>query len=550
MSQSRAPDRRAANEDTQITGCSQRLVFASLLLVLSGLIVPASSSHAQQAKSPPEQSHWLATNGGCLVWDEMRMPDETVTWSGACIDGKASGVGSGIFRYRENGIWKEQRYEGALQGGKLNGQATVSSDDTGRYSGRFADGKRDGQGVEIDAKGNRFEGEFRDGKKMHGIYTYANGTIYEGDFANEQFNGSGSVTFPDGSRYTGTFKDGLPDGPGTFTRLGQTATGTWSKGCLHKGGIVAAVGVPKETCRARSQADALIVPGERIGRLRLAGTLDDIAKLFGQGTDRGPSRWPGPGATLYTWDAAGVWAISDRATGNILWLSVQATPSTRWDTVETAEGIRLGIPEAQVTSALGEAERIIDDGRERSLYYDRRGIRITLADAGFQAGQVGAIRIVWPSVAHGDLSIVPGERISAISLGESLQKALAALGGGFLGSRTARGDRVYYWPHLGLSFVERGGLIISARSGANFPTDGADLEYKTPDDIGRGGTAAEITRAFGAPEQTRPERRFARATHWWIYASRGVAFALDDDQRIRIIDVFRPGEGASIQSET
>jgi hypothetical protein len=87
--------------------------------------------------------------------------------------------------------------------------------------------------------------------------------------------------------------------------------------------------------------------------------------------------------------------------------------------------------------------------------------------------------------------------------------------------------------------VEQTGRVVSVRSGTDFPDDAADLSYATVDGIGRGGTAAEITRALGNPEQTRPERRFARATHWWVYPSRGIAFALDDDQRIRIVDVFR-----------
>jgi hypothetical protein len=289
------------------------------------------------------------------------------------------------------------------------------------------------------------------------------------------------------------------------------------------------------------RADHLIVPGERIGPLRLAGKIGDIEKLLGRGTDRGPSRWPGQGAVLRTWDEAGVWAISDQATGNIVWISVEETASARWEGYETDGGIRLGITQSQVTLVLGEPERTVDDGGERSLYYDQRGIRVTLIEKGVRSGKVGAIRIVWPSMAHGDLLIVPGQRISVVSIGEPVAQALTALGGGYLGGSNAQGDHSYYWPHLGLSLVEHGGRIATVRSATNFPTDAAALDYRTSDGVGRGHAAAEITRAFGDPEQTRPESRFAKVTHWWVYPSRGIAFALDDEQRVRIIDVFGPG---------
>lgn len=448
------------------------------------------------------------------------MPDESVSWSGACVDGRASGYGIEVFRYRDKGVWKEERYVGEMQGGKLHGQGTLRADDGVRYDGEFSDGKRSGRGV----------------------LTYTDGTRYEGDFQDGQLHGSGSVTFPNGARYVGKFRNGLPDGFGALTRHGETVSGTWSKGCFRGGGRIAAVGVPKERCGASPTAppaDHLIVPGQRIGPLLLKGSIEDIMALFGPGIEKGPTSWPGEGAVLHVWDAAGVWVISDKASGNLLWISIEPNSFARWDTYATTDGLRIGVGESEVVAALGQPERSLDEGGMRSLYYDRLGIRFILGAEGIYAGKVGGIRIVWPSIEHGDMRIVPRERISAISVGEAMDKVLPALGGGYLRTRNPRGDGVYYWPHLGLSLVEHGGRVDAVWSGTNFPDDAANLRYETVDGIGRGGTAAEITRAFGGPDQVRPARRFIKATHWWIYPRRGIAFALDDDQRIRIVDVFR-----------
>ena len=40
-----------------------------------------------------DEARWQPTeiDNGCLVRDALPQPDEKVTWSGACIDGKASG---------------------------------------------------------------------------------------------------------------------------------------------------------------------------------------------------------------------------------------------------------------------------------------------------------------------------------------------------------------------------------------------------------------------------------------------------------------------------
>jgi hypothetical protein len=83
----------------------------------------------------PEPPGWItATNQPCKIWNPQPQPNESVTWSGPCKDGYASG--QGILRWTENG------------------KPDVE------FEGRYANGKRNGHGVLITPDGNRVEGEW------------------------------------------------------------------------------------------------------------------------------------------------------------------------------------------------------------------------------------------------------------------------------------------------------------------------------------------------------------------------------------------------------
>jgi hypothetical protein len=185
-------------------------------------------------RSPPQ---WLrATNTECLIWNPSPRPDESVTWKGPCVDGKADGTGTWVFRSPEKGVYKEQRYVGQMKAGKT-----------------------DGHGVLYFANGDQFEGEFVDGMRARGTYRYASGDLYTGPYKNDKPNGLGTLTsatwryegsFVDGhvegsgtatdiagSQYHGQFHHGVPNGHGTL-RLGtgQVFTGQWLNGCMNERG--------------------------------------------------------------------------------------------------------------------------------------------------------------------------------------------------------------------------------------------------------------------------------------------------------------------------
>lgn len=194
---------------------------------------------------------WVRSiDGGCLVWDPLPQNEETISWSGACVDGKASGPGTEVWRYRVDSVPKEERYTGDMQAGRLHGRGTLVYDNGDRYEGEFVQSRRAGHGVYTHANGDRYEGEFKDGRRTgRGTFTYHQGGRYEGDFLNGLFDGVGTFTFPDGARYEGHFKHGMANGAGRLTdRAGDVLSGNWVNGCLRRGDRVGAVGTTRQKC--------------------------------------------------------------------------------------------------------------------------------------------------------------------------------------------------------------------------------------------------------------------------------------------------------------
>lgn len=100
------------------------------VLMLFTVFGCASQIPQEEVKLPTEEAetsvktedrHWIATQDGCLVYSPNPIPNETVIWSGACVDGKAIGPGE-LTWY-------------------LNGEAT------GVYTGEFLEGKSQRKGV-------------------------------------------------------------------------------------------------------------------------------------------------------------------------------------------------------------------------------------------------------------------------------------------------------------------------------------------------------------------------------------------------------------------
>jgi hypothetical protein len=108
------------------------MIFKVLIPVVAFLLL-ASQVMAQPNDGP--RPDWITvSNQPCKVWNPRPVPNESVTWSGECRDGYASGPGT--LRW------------------------TVDGQLDAVYEGTYVNGKRQGHGVLTLANGRRIEGEW------------------------------------------------------------------------------------------------------------------------------------------------------------------------------------------------------------------------------------------------------------------------------------------------------------------------------------------------------------------------------------------------------
>ena len=172
----------------------------------------------------PLGPNWIVTeNQPCQLYNPEPEPGETVTWSGGCADGKATGEGRIVWR----GSYGESVYEGTMHNGKVHGYGTYAYSSGNRYQGEFRDGKAHGIGIGAFSGGGRYEGEWRNGERHgQGTYTWFDGSRYQGEWRNGERHGQGTYIYPDGSRYQGEFRGGQRQGHGTYV---------WPDGSRYQG---------------------------------------------------------------------------------------------------------------------------------------------------------------------------------------------------------------------------------------------------------------------------------------------------------------------------
>ncbi|MCY3598232.1 MAG: hypothetical protein OXG71_12445, partial [Rhodospirillales bacterium] len=124
---------------------------------LSEALASAGVSGETESSGP----NWImAENQPCRLYNPNPMPDETVTWSGGCVDGKAHGEGRREWR-TPKGV---SVYVGPLRAGTPHGRGVLTGAGGNHYEGDFVDGELAGQGVFTWPDGDRYEGDFVDGK--------------------------------------------------------------------------------------------------------------------------------------------------------------------------------------------------------------------------------------------------------------------------------------------------------------------------------------------------------------------------------------------------
>ncbi len=242
--------------------------------------------------SPGTPGWTLDTAGKCRAWNAIPRPNETLSWSGDCRDGKAAGIGvaqwytDGKPGQRDEGPFQEgrldgkgvrilpsgDRYEGGFKEGRYNGSGTyfvVNGNrlegefqngtqffhgsffykDGGRFDGDLREGIKSGKGVFLYASGGRYEGELRDMKPDGRGKLTANGFVYEGQWIGGEKSGTGRIQYANGTIYEGEWLSNKPHGQGSYrAQSGEILVGVWSNGCFKQDGKWATIGTTKEVC--------------------------------------------------------------------------------------------------------------------------------------------------------------------------------------------------------------------------------------------------------------------------------------------------------------
>ncbi len=107
-------------------------------VALVALALPALAQ-ADNPRNNPAPPDWItATNQPCKIWNPSPQPNESVTWSGPCEDGYASG--EGVLHWTVNGK-PDADFEGTYRHGKRNGHGVLRTPDGTRIEGAWVDDK-------------------------------------------------------------------------------------------------------------------------------------------------------------------------------------------------------------------------------------------------------------------------------------------------------------------------------------------------------------------------------------------------------------------------
>jgi hypothetical protein len=107
---------------------------SAFFLALAGAALACSLPAAAQDRTASPD--WItATNQNCKIWNPEPQPNESVTWSGGCKDGLASG--KGVLRWTEDGK-PDAVFEGEYANGKRNGAGVLTLPDGRREAGTWA----------------------------------------------------------------------------------------------------------------------------------------------------------------------------------------------------------------------------------------------------------------------------------------------------------------------------------------------------------------------------------------------------------------------------
>jgi hypothetical protein len=196
------------------------------------------------------QPGWIRDpRNGCHVWNTEPQPDETLSWSGNCVDGVASGQGTAIFRTRSG----PTRVIGSMREGRLEGPATIIGVDGTRTQATFVNGMAEGKMLSVSRDGVSFEATaVRNKPEGPATLTLPGHIRISGNFSHRSgnvFMGPATITTPN-FRYEGSLDHRhRPHGRGSLRVTGDAPrTTSWNHGCAVVQGTVVVIGASTSEC--------------------------------------------------------------------------------------------------------------------------------------------------------------------------------------------------------------------------------------------------------------------------------------------------------------
>ena len=267
--------------DVEENGMKRKILVASLLLA-------AGSVAAQGWMQDPIT--------GCKARTDAELKNqEQMTWSGACLQGKAAGNGVLVIHDKQGLLIS---YRGEMEGGYLQGVGLlyIRNDDNGKFDsfiGRFEKNQPRGEGIYASSEGWRMEGEFEGsfddatgtlivaatkdladdavvtGKfrkgKLDGAglsyYETKSGEAYFGETENGKREGFGTLVHANEDTYIGEFAQGVASGYGTYEKTdGSAMIGIYERGAPNgPGSFIAANGDTYQGIFIDGKAEGLIL---------------------------------------------------------------------------------------------------------------------------------------------------------------------------------------------------------------------------------------------------------------------------------------------------
>ena len=135
-----------------------------LKIMVLGLFLVGCSSHTSVSSKRNVEKlkpSWIMDKNGCKRWNPVPLKNETITWSGECVDRYVNGYGT--LQWYQNGV-SGSKYTGTMKKGKREGQGTVLFSNGDKESGNWSNGKRNGKFIVITKNGKSSEKYYKNGK--------------------------------------------------------------------------------------------------------------------------------------------------------------------------------------------------------------------------------------------------------------------------------------------------------------------------------------------------------------------------------------------------